>query len=1146
MRYYSTLFLKIALLATIAVLSAGDLGAQPGTTTMVQTFTYGSPSEGKFVFPPADVQYEKILMHYKLRCPYNKPCGEWDYLMYIHLFDHTGMIDSTRDTATNYTVGGEAPDSVSFMRTPSWAYSPIFGTRIVYTDTTSFVTASVGNGEALSSLPFTAAGGAGHAQYLWKKSELTGAGLSAGPLSGIRLNVGSTGAEMKRRLTIRMKQTALDSLTAAAYERSGLVTVYSLDTRLSGPGWNTLNLTSPFAWDGTSNIIVDISYDEAPAEAGISLVGGSTSYGSGVVAAGINRSLHFEGRDYVEVPGAALAPIDSFLTIAFWQYGNPSFQPQEQSIFEGYDAINRRVINMHLPWSDSLIYWDAGNGGSYDRVSKKAGFADFAGKWNHWAVTKNVKTKSMKIYLNGALWASGSSKAQPMAGITSFRIGSAGNGTSNYDGNIDEFSVWDTELDAATIKGWMSRDIDASHPSRASLRLYYKFNDGGLRMTPDSSGHGNDGILIGPPSSEPVSGSQIASGFTATTFRPNVVFEQGVFTSRLDSTLMIDSVRKAPMQIVSFGDPARPGVPTDTTTVWPSYYRYSYDARGRVTDSSLVTPDSTLRLVRIPYFRKFEVIDRYEIGRYITPYGNGLNLGDGFDWVYDVSDYRTLLHDTVHLAAYNQQELVDISFEMIQGTPPRTPLKVQNVWVGTPAYGTSTSIEEFLTPKTVQIPANAAGSRLKLRTTGHGFGGNENCAEFCPKVHSIKVDGVTRFDTLVWKEDCGLNPVYPQGGTWVYNRSNWCPGSDVPTYDLELTPYATPGSPMALDYDVEGYSWNGNGTTPYYVIETQLVSYSAPNFSNDAAVVQIKSPSTTDAFKRMNPICGNPVITIQNTGSTTLTSLKITYGIVGGAQSTYTWTGSLKFLEQTDVQLGAFSWSGTSNVFQATASEPNGGADEYEHNNTKQSTYDFPPEYPSQLIFDLKTNNAGEETSYELRNAGGEVVWSRNNLDGATVYKDTLTLPDGCYEFRLRDLGGDGLAWWANTAAGNGYMRIRRASNNAALVTFNADFGSEIYQQFTVGYFLADVAETPSVVEDVMSVYPNPTKGEFSLNLKLTRPQDVGISVRDLLGATIYERTVKQTSGDVIDLDLTGRPAGIYIVSVRTESGMISRKVVVQ
>ena len=61
---------------------------------------------------------------------------------------------------------------------------------------------------------------------------------------------------------------------------------------------------------------------------------------------------------------------------------------------------------------------------------------------------------------------SGTSKTRSMAGIVKFRIG--GNAAANfngvYDGKIDEFRVWNKALDNITIKSWMNKTIDSSHP----------------------------------------------------------------------------------------------------------------------------------------------------------------------------------------------------------------------------------------------------------------------------------------------------------------------------------------------------------------------------------------------------------------------------------------------------------------------------------------------------------------------------------------------------------------------------------------------------------------------------------------------------------------------------------------------------------
>jgi hypothetical protein len=53
----------------------------------------------------------------------------------------------------------------------------------------------------------------------------------------------------------------------------------------------------------------------------------------------------------------------------------------------------------------------------------------------------------------------------------------------------------------------------------------------------------------------------------------------------------------------------------------------------------------------------------------------------------------------------------------------------------------------------------------------------------------------------------------------------------------------------------------------------------------------------------------------------------------------------------------------------------------------------------------------------------------------------------------LTDTGEDGLQWWANTAQGTGYMRIRNATTGAVILTFGYDFGSQIYKQFTVAIY---------------------------------------------------------------------------------------------
>ncbi|HPB25149.1 MAG TPA: peptide-N-glycosidase F-related protein [Bacteroidales bacterium] len=1119
---------------------------QPGDTISIQTFTFGSPQDARFLFPPDTVRVNKILMYYTLKCnpAQNPACGEWDYLTNTYLYEHTGVLDSTLLHAPSYMVNGSSPDSVEFMMQPSWDYAPHFNTQMVHTNTLSFDSAVFNNGVIVTENPFNTIFPESRSQYLWKASELLAAGLSAGNITGLRFNIQNTGSELKN-LTLRIKNTVLDSLTSMSFESTGFVTVYSNNRSFPATGWNTIQFTTPFAWNGTDNLAIDISFDNQIPGITNQVFSENTFLKTGVFSAVSDKSLFFFGNDFVDVPQEAFASIDSAITISLWQYGNPLFQPQNQMVFEGYDSLNNRVINAHIPWGDGTIYWDAGNSSttSYDRINKAANTQDYEGKWNHWAFTKNVATGSMKIYLNGTLWHSGTGKTKRMYGIKNFKLGAAAPGNYNYDGYIDEFAVWNTELDSATISKWMRKDLDSGHPYDSSLQLYYKFDDNAMFTAADSSGNVNHGTLFGLPVYVFNKGSEIERNFSETSLRPAVIFEQGTYESHIDTVITIDSVMKDPMQIVFYNDSLQPLIPMDTLTVWPSYYNhYVFDHLGHAVDSTFVIPDSLICLKQWYYYSEhFEVVNRFELGRYITPYGNGLSLGNGITWIFDLSDYRPLLKDSVHLSAGNWQELMDMRFEFILGTPSRDPLSIKNLWNGNFDYGFADNpIENRLTPKKIIIPSNAVNVRWKSRVTGHGMDTPQNCAEFCPKYHFYKVNGVQQYQQLVWRDNCALNPLYPQGGTWVYSRSNWCPGAEVRTYDFEITPFVTPGDTATLDHDVQPYTHTGGWD--YYQIEDQLVTYGPYNFTKDAEVYEIKTPSRNFLYKRMNPICNNPLITIRNNGSDTLKTLTITYGLEGGTPSTFNWSGSLAPTAKADVQLEHFSWAVNSGTFYASVSQPNGVQDEYPLNDRMTTGYDGAQEFPADIIFEVKTNNYPGENEYTVKDDLGNVLLHKTFSQANATYQDTLHLAQGCYEFRFTDNDDDGLYWWAATGDGSGYCRIRRA-NGLLFKAYGSDFGREIYQQFTVGY---NLPVDESSTEIGFTVFPNPAEDKFYVDISLPFQQDVNIRITDCMGIPCRQYDLINMADQQLAIDMTGCAAGIYFVSLQTKNAVKTVKLMLQ
>ncbi len=1134
--------MRFTLLLLLIAFANALFAQNPGDTTVVQAFTFGSKQDYWFQFPPATERYQKILMQYTLKCnPAQSPaCGEWDYTTHSYLYDHLGIYDSTLKQQPSFVVDGASPDTFRYITTPAYKFIPRVETNISYTDTLSFTEATIGAGATATASTLHSADTDGEAYYLWRAGELTAAGLVAGNITGLRLNVTIPGSYLNK-LRVDFAATTVDTLTEQVVVPTNFTNVYQYSQALSS-GYNSLAFVTPFNWDGTSNILVRFSFDNSANGTNYTLAADNAGFACAKTTMGNDKMLDFEGADYIEVPAGAFSTIDSQITISFWQYGDPEMQPQNDIIFEGINADGIRVLNAHLPWGDGKVYWDAGTAGTLiDRASKAASAALFEGKWNHWVFTKDVATGFMRIYLNGNIWLSFNNKTALMDGIVKFRIGSGANGGYHYDGLINDFQVWDTLLGLGPVRDWMYKDIDATHPHYQNLRLNYKFDDGIGLVATDASPNGFDGQMWGAPRWSTLFDNEGFRNHQYSNVRPQIVFEQGSFVLDTNTVVVVDTIELAPLTVQVFTNVNDPTTPTDTFEYWAPYYaNYVYDANGNAIDSTLVAAHDSLIKTNLPYYEQFEVTEQYEIGRFITPYGNGLDLGDGFTWTYDVTDYRPLLADSVHLAAGNWQELLDMKFLFIHGTPPRDVVKIENVWKGN--YYLS-NMDQTLLPKTVTLDPAASSFRLKTRASGHHWDNATNCAEFCPKTHQVYANSQQVSSWQNWT-DCGNIPVFPQGGSWLFDRAGWCPGEPVDEYNHELTPYITQGSnSVDLLYTVETDQFG------YNILHVQLVSYGEPNFTHDVELAGIVTPSITDEYTRYNPVCNYPVVRIRNLGSETLTQADFTYGVDGGFDCYYTWTGSLEFMEETEVTLPNFDWNGVdvnNPRFHVTVDYPNGRGDQNKYNNSASTAFELVPIYDSLFIFTIRTNAAGSESSYELVNENDSVIYAGNNLASNTTINDTFNLLPGCYKLSVYDSGENGLSFFLSND-GNGYVRFRNYANNGIIRAFEPNFGEKFSHQFMVGYAAGQYPDKAACTEPVrdttsisevnvpqpyVTVYPNPTQGQFLLRGLFYEQTDVTINVYNLLGALVYRKQVPNVIELKEALDISNQPSGNYIVVV--------------
>lgn len=1132
------MFKKLLITITIA-LSFQICFGQDTLTVQTLDFNDITKRRGWYVFPSDTNSWQKILMYYTLKCDQattqdQYACGEWDYTTYTNLYQH-------KNTGTDYyQINGAAPDTINTYNLPTYSYYRNYQYFPVYTSTTEN-TYTVGSGSISINHMLQSIKKTGKAQYLWRANELTSAGLIAGSIDKLEVDIATLGSELQH-LNINIKHTSLNELSDTLFEQGGFTNVYHFNTTPQTTGLNTLDFATPFIWDGVSNIVVEFSYNNyTNGNSNIQLVGSTTSYNSGVYSNNDDGILNFSWGEYVDVPNQSMAPIDSFITISFWHYGDTSKMPQNSYVFEARDTNDNRVVNIHLPWSNSSVYWDCGNSstGSYDRINKGANFNDFAGQWNHWAFTKNVATGEMKVYLNGKLWHSGAGLSRTIDNISSIRIAGPANNYGRYDGSLNEFRLFNAALDSTTIKEWMHKDLNSSHPYYNKLQAYYKFDDLNGTIASDSSGNGHNATLMGLPDWNLNKGEEINRLFTTTNQRPNIGFVQGNYTMHLDSVMVLDSVMNAPVSIVhsnpviNFNNSGITYNIIDTIVEWESGWMYTYNKQGDKVDSTFVAHNSQ-------YINQYKQTT-YQLQNYVTPYGIGLSLGpNGFRWVYDVTDYMPLFNDTLEISAGNQQELIDLKFVFIKGTPPRKPIEVNQIHLGDYQHKDIANDDVM---KNVNINLNPLASqyRIKTRTTGHWFGGYQNCAEFCPKKHNVFINGVKEFEWTNWKE-CSDNPVIDQGGTWIYDRAGWCPGTFADTYDHELTPFVTPGGNVNIDYGMETTAGGMEGN---YRTSVQLISYEAPNWTNDAELYEIKRPNNWEFYNLINPICTGPIVTIRNTGTATLTSLTITYQVVGGLAETYNWTGSLDFLETEDVELPIstqnFWLNGSPNkIFEAEVSVPNGATDEYSGNNKAETAFDTPPVYPSQFYIQFKTNNAAYENSYTIKDDAGNTVYSKSSLSANTTYRDTLTLADGCYVFELKDNGQDGLSFFANND-GNGYIYFRKIGAGI-FQNFNPSFGNRIEQHFVVGY--------PAKTEELkdlrnFNISPNPSKGNFNIDFSGFADEHISIEVFNALGKQVYTTNYYvNNDDDRTQLNLRNLNNGIYFIRLTTNNTFMMKQII--
>lgn len=451
-----------------------------------------------------------------------------------------------------------------------------------------------------------------------------------------------------------------------------------------------------------------------------------------------------------------------------------------------------------------------------------------------------------------------------------------------------------------------------------------------------------------------------------------------------------------------------------------------------------------------------------EVARLITPYSSFMRKGRyGYDsswvhpYVYDVTDYLTLLReDSVFYSALTGgwDDKGKFGFKhtvtlfLIKGDTLRNPVNVLPAFQDNYRYLDSIKIDSGIKPFKFRLKKGENFAKLRTIITGH-----EQEGEFSPINFFVKLNGKPIYQKRLWKTDCDQNPIQPQSGTWIFPRTNWCPGEKVNEIEVHL-------ADLKLESDNEVDIYFGKIETEskeihaIYSIESHVITYGYID-SFDVALVDIVSPSRNPNYRMYNPSCNKVRIKLKNNGWKYVKTVPLEFiDWVSGKDTIMDIHIDIDPYEEKIVEFYNEFCQGQIALFQKKINAKK--IDNYQ----VVSQTPIPSFNAKAFIFEITTTNDSSNNTLLIRNGNGDTVLKNDYFNDNKTYRDTIQLSPNCYHLELfdydRNFGcGDGLSFWYSSRVmkkTSGIFKIFDATSGKLLKVFNPDFGGKINYEFRV------------------------------------------------------------------------------------------------
>ena len=80
-----------------------------------------------------------------------------------------------------------------------------------------------------------------------------------------------------------------------------------------------------------------------------------------------------------------------------------------------------------------------------------------------------------------------------------------------------------------------------------------------------------------------------------------------------------------------------------------------------------------------------------------------------------------------------------------------------------------------------------------------------------------------------------------------------------------------------------------------------------------------------------------------------------------------------------------------------------------------------------------------------------------------------------------------------------------------------------------------------------LDVYPNPSNGEFTIDVESTADIKSKIRITDIIGREVYRKVQKEASGNFsLNINLKKHPKGVYLLQLVTDRETINKRITIQ